>query len=339
MGKPPHVVVWPCRCWLWLCFCWAFAEEADAATSESCAAGSFFDGSSCLPCPANSFSPSAKMIQCMGATAFAGGFAGLYLDDSLFLCATCPTPLLAFQCPGGITEENESVACKVGRSDLWRCSAAWELTGRRGGRGSLRLLRVAMSRFSWCLSLPRTLATASLLPSLPHGSLLAQNLVSLSSGWWRPLNSSWPAVYERCLHSTACKGPCGECLEGHAGPLCQMCKENMTRDFLSATSECSDCPAGWKIALIALGLIAALLVFVALVSFCLECEAEERLKIATDRICFTPALKQLFMYLIIWGSFGYGFLSPPSAILSLKMNPCISFKLEGRCGLLKVGET
>ncbi|OEH78021.1 gcc2 and gcc3 protein [Cyclospora cayetanensis] len=37
---------------------------------------------------------------------------GLYLDDSLFLCATCPTPLLAFQCPGGITEENESVACK-----------------------------------------------------------------------------------------------------------------------------------------------------------------------------------------------------------------------------------
>ncbi|OEH78020.1 transmembrane domain-containing protein [Cyclospora cayetanensis] len=75
-----------------------------------------------------------------------------------------------------------------------------------------------------------------------------------------------------------------------------MCKENMTRDFLSATSECSDCPAGWKIALIALGLIA--------VSFCLECEAEERLKIATDRICFTPALKQLFMYLIIWGSFG-----------------------------------
>lgn len=41
----------------------------------------------------------------------------------------------------------------------------------------------------------------------------------------------------------------------YAGPLCQVCEEGMTRDYLSSTDACRECPAGWKIALTTLGLL------------------------------------------------------------------------------------
>ncbi|CDJ53999.1 hypothetical protein, conserved [Eimeria brunetti] len=88
-----------------------------------------------------------------------------------------------------------------------------------------------------------------------------------------------------------------------------MCEEGLTRDFLSNTSECKKCRAGWMIALIALALLAGLLIFFGILSVALDCEAEERLQVVTDvvvaqRICFTPALKQLLVYLTIWSSYG-----------------------------------
>ncbi|CDJ44521.1 hypothetical protein, conserved [Eimeria tenella] len=145
---------------------------------------------------------------------------------------------------------------------------------------------------------------------------------NLSKGWWRAVGASWPAVYERCAHLTACTGPCGECMQGHEGPLCQMCSEGFTRDLLSLSSECRKCPAGWQIALKAIGLFLGFIIVVYLVSMALDFEAEQRLRVVTDRIRFTPALKQLLAYLAFWSSYGLSSraVGPGGPLLEGKIN-------------------
>ncbi|PFH34617.1 hypothetical protein BESB_066500 [Besnoitia besnoiti] len=147
------------------------------------------------------------------------------------------------------------------------------------------------------------------------GGLTANNVAAkcgqltevANGGWWIDLQAiDVPVFYQACPVRDACIGGCGQCREGHVGPLCQMCAGGWTRDFFTSVSQCSKCPS--KLILLAIhgSSVVGLAIFVYLCFLCANHSAHDKLKGIPDdqRSRFVPAMKMLMVYLTVWGIYG-----------------------------------
>ncbi|KFH07059.1 GCC2 and protein GCC3 [Toxoplasma gondii VAND] len=126
-------------------------------------------------------------------------------------------------------------------------------------------------------------------------------------GWWIALPATdAPVVYEACSVRGACVGGCGECRDGHSGPLCAMCISGWSRDFFTIVSHCSECPNQLKLAALHGGTLLGLAVFLFVCYFCTNHSLHGKLRGEGDeeRSRFVPAMKMLMTFLSVWGVYG-----------------------------------
>ncbi|CBZ52440.1 conserved hypothetical protein [Neospora caninum Liverpool] len=130
-------------------------------------------------------------------------------------------------------------------------------------------------------------------------------------GWWIGLPATdAPIIYEACSVRGACVGGCGECRQGHSGPLCAMCISGWSRDYFTTVSHCAECASQPVLAAIHGG---TLLVHRGPSQIAgigpIPAVRQRGPRVSeffslVQRSRFVPAMKMLITFLAVWGVYG-----------------------------------